>query len=168
MSSGTAGTAPTARMKRRARIVTSPAESVSRSVKRALPLDHADAEGGQPLGRDIGRDGRGDGAEVLADLGEIDLERRPGDAHGRAAAEQIVDLGGGEQRLGRNRPGGEVGAAHRGLFDQDHGHALGDGGQRGGDAPRAAADDANVGCQLFRHSPSDSAAETVAMIVGFR
>ena len=95
---------------------------------------------------DVGRDGRGDGAQVLADLDEIDLERGPRDPHGRAAAEQIVDLGGGEQCLGRNRPGNQVGTAHRRLFDEDHGDALGDSRQRGGDATRAAADDANVRC----------------------
>ena len=114
-------------------------------------VDHADALGGQPFGRDIGGNRRADGGHMLAHLGQIDLQRRPGDAHGGAAAQQFVNLRGGDQRLGGDGPGCEVGAPRRLLFDQDDGHALAGGRQRRGDARRAAANDAYVGGQGLRH-----------------
>ena len=51
-------------------------------------VDHADALGGQPFGRDIGGNRGTDGGHMLAHLGEIDLEGRAGDARwrGRGAA----------------------------------------------------------------------------------
>ena len=138
--SGTTGTEPTARMKRRARMVTSPAATVSRVGEAGGRLHDLDAERGQPLGRDIRGDCLGDRGEMFADLGEIDLERGAGDANAGPAAKRLVDLGGREQRLRRDDASGQVGAAQRPLFDQDDRHALGDGRQGGGDAAGAAAD----------------------------
>ena len=64
---------------------------------------------------------------------------------GGAAAQQFVNLRGGDQRLGGDGAGGEVGAARRPLLDQDDGHALAGSRQRRGDARRAAANHAYVG-----------------------
>ncbi len=110
---------------------------------------------------------------MLAHLGKIDLEGGAGDADGGAAAQQFVNLGRGEQRIGGDRPAGQVGAAEGALFDQDDGDALAGSGEGRGNARRAAANDADFGvsgcpaCVVFR-SQAIPAAETVAMIAAFR
>jgi len=114
--------------------------------------DHAHAEGGKPFGRGIHGKRFGDRDDVVADPREIHLERRTGDPDCRAAAEKLVVRGGGEQRLGGNRAASQIGAAHGALLDEDHRNGTVGSGNRHGDARRAAADDANVWFQLFRHA----------------
>jgi hypothetical protein len=93
---------------------------------------------------------------MFGDLAEIDLERRPADAHGGTAAEHLVMIGGSLQSERGNAAIGEVGAAHGALLDEDDRNGEGGGLGRSGNPARAAADDAYVWRKNFAHFNNSS------------
>src|SRR5690606_11354205 len=103
----------------------------------------------QAVGGEIRGDGIDDRTDVIMYLAEVDLERRPGDADGRRAAQGLVSGRRGDQRLRRNAAIGEIGAAERTFLDEHDRYGGVGRGRRQRDAARATADHADVGREFL-------------------
>ena len=81
---------------------------------------------------------------VLVDAGHVDALERGLHAELRALAGVVGELGGVQQRLGRDAAVVQAGAAHLVRLDQGDGHAQLGGAQGGGVAAAASAQDDDV------------------------
>ncbi len=97
-----------------------------------------------------------DTVAVLVDLGHVDALEGGPHAERVALLGAVGDLGGVEQRLGRDAPAVQAGAAELVLVDEDHGHAELRRAQGAGVAAAAATEDDQVCLGHCRLLPTGS------------
>ena len=138
-------------MKRRARIIRSPALSVRRSTNFASALMTSMPSAAKRSAESCGRE-RGDHLlDVVVDAAEIDLGLVRRHPEGGGHAYGLGPRRGGRQRLGWDAAEMESCPAHAVGFDQNNGRAIAAGRLGGGEAGGSGADDANVRGKQARH-----------------